>query len=170
MDAARRTWISSTLGGEAPALAAAGAVLAWHDAGDVCGSLWTIGAEIRARIGGAIAASGVDGIAVDGIDPMWLLRFDDPAREQRFLELAASHGVLFKRGAYNFAALAHDEDAIREIERGASARSSTCATRTPRVTRRAAAPAKHRSPAPRRSSTSTRTSTTPAPGAPTGPT
>jgi hypothetical protein len=28
--------------------------------------------------------------------------------------------VLFKRGAYNFAALAHDEDAIREIERGAS--------------------------------------------------
>jgi hypothetical protein len=31
------------------------------------------------------------------------------------------HGVLFKRGAYNFAALAHDEEAIREIEAGASA-------------------------------------------------
>jgi hypothetical protein len=29
--------------------------------------------------------------------------------------------VLFKRGAYNFAALAHDEDAVREIEGGASA-------------------------------------------------
>ena len=120
MDASRRTWISSTLGGESAALAAAGAVLSWHDAGDVCGSLWTIGAELRRVISGAIEASGVDGIAVDGIDPMWLLRFDDPAREQRFLELAASHGVLFKRGAYNYAALAHDEDAIREIERGAS--------------------------------------------------
>ena len=120
MDASRRTWISSTLGGESSALAAAGAVLGWHDAGDVCGSLWTIGAELRRVLGGAIAASGVDGIAVDGIDPMWFLRFDEPARETRFLELAASHGVLFKRGAYNFAALAHDEDAIREIERGAS--------------------------------------------------
>ena len=120
MDASRKTWISSTLGGESAALAAAGAVLSWHDAGDVCGSLWTIGAELRRVISGAIAASGVDGIVVDGIDPMWFLRFDDPAREQRFLELAASHGVLFKRGAYNFAALAHDEDAIREIERGAS--------------------------------------------------
>ncbi len=120
MDASRKTWISSTLGGESVALAAAGAVLAWHDAGDVCGSLWTIGAELRRVLTGAIEASGVDGIAVDGIDPMWFLRFDDPAREQRFLELAASHGVLFKRGAYNFAALAHDEDAIREIERGAS--------------------------------------------------
>lgn len=120
MDASRRTWISSTLGGESAGLAAAGAVLGWHDAGDVCGSLWSIGAELRRVISGAIEASGVDGIVVDGIDPMWLLRFDDPAREQRFLELAASHGVLFKRGAYNYAALAHDEDAIREIERGAS--------------------------------------------------
>ena len=43
-----------------------------------------------------------------------------PHREQRFLELAAQHGVLFKRGAYNYAALAHDEDAIRAIEGGAS--------------------------------------------------
>jgi hypothetical protein len=32
----------------------------------------------------------------------------------------AENGVLFKRGAYNFAALAHDDDAIREIEAGAS--------------------------------------------------
>ena len=121
MDASRRTWISSTLGGESAALAAAGAVLAWHDAGDVCGSLWTIGAELRRVIGRAIEASGVDGITVDGIDPMWFLRFDSPAREQRFLELAASHGVLFKRGAYNYAAMAHDEETITEIEAAASA-------------------------------------------------
>ena len=42
-------------------------------------------------------------------------------RETRFLELAASHGVLFKRGAYNFAAIAHDEETITEIESAASA-------------------------------------------------
>jgi glutamate-1-semialdehyde 2,1-aminomutase len=121
MEAARKTWISSTLASEASALAAATAVLSWHDTADVCDSLWAIGADMRRAITAAIEASGVDGVTVDGIDPMWLLRFDDPRREQRFLELSAQHGVLFKRGAYNFAALAHDEDAIRAIEGGASA-------------------------------------------------
>jgi glutamate-1-semialdehyde aminotransferase len=120
MQAANKTWISSTLASEASALAAAGAVLAWHDEGDVCESLWTIGAEMRRSVSSAIEASGVGGVTVEGIDPMWLLRFDDPRREQRFLELAAGNGVLFKRGAYNFAALAHDEDAIRDLESGAS--------------------------------------------------
>jgi glutamate-1-semialdehyde 2,1-aminomutase len=120
MDAARKTWISSTLASEASALAAAAAVLAWHDEADICASLWSIGAEIRQSVSAAVEASAVGGVSVEGIDPMWLLRFDDPAREQRFLELAASHGVLFKRGAYNFAALAHDEHALRDIERAAS--------------------------------------------------
>jgi glutamate-1-semialdehyde 2,1-aminomutase len=120
MDAARKTWISSTLASESSALAAASAVLSWHDQADVCESLWTIGAEMRAAFDAAVEASGVTGITTDGIDPMWIIRFDQPERQQRFLELAAENGVLFKRGAYNFAALAHDEDAIREMEAGAS--------------------------------------------------
>ena len=120
MDAARKTWISSTLASESSALAAASAVLSWHDQADVCESLWTIGAEMRAAFDAAVEASGVAGITTDGIDPMWIIRFDQPERQQRFLELAAENGVLFKRGAYNFAALAHDEDAIREMEAGAS--------------------------------------------------
>lgn len=120
MEAARRTWISSTLASEASALAAAAAVLSWHDQVDVCGSLWSIGADMRRAVTAAIEASGVQGITVDGIDPMWMLRFDRPERERRFLELAVSHGVLFKRGAYNYAALAHDEDALRDLERAAS--------------------------------------------------
>ncbi|HVX42003.1 MAG TPA: aminotransferase class III-fold pyridoxal phosphate-dependent enzyme [Gemmatimonadaceae bacterium] len=121
MDAARKTWISSTLASEASALAAAGAVLDWHDSGDVCGSLWTIGAEMRSVVRGAIDASGVAGVSDDGLDPMWMLRWDSPDRERRFLELAASHGVLIKRGAYNYPALAHDENAMRAIEAGVSA-------------------------------------------------
>ena len=120
MDAARKTWISSTLASEGAALAAAGAVLAWHDQGDVCESLWTIGREMRGAVESAIAASGVSGVTTDGLDPMWLLRFDDASRETRFLELAAADGVLLKRGAYNYAALAHDEDAIRDLEAGVS--------------------------------------------------
>jgi Glutamate-1-semialdehyde aminotransferase len=50
MDAARKTWISSTLASEASALAAAAAVLSWHDSADVCESLWTIGADMRRAI------------------------------------------------------------------------------------------------------------------------
>ena len=121
MDAAQRTWISSTLASEASALAAAAAVLSWHDTADICASLWAVGADLRRSITAAIDASGVQGVTVDGLDPMWLMRWDDPARERRFLELGATHGVLFKRGAYNFAALAHDDEALQAIEAGASA-------------------------------------------------
>jgi glutamate-1-semialdehyde 2,1-aminomutase len=120
MDAARKTWISSTLASESSALAAAGAVLAWHDSVDVCASLWSIGADMKHAVTAAIEASGVQGITVDGLDPMWMLRFDRPEREGRFLQLGARNGVLFKRGAYNYAALAHDDDALRDLERGAS--------------------------------------------------
>jgi glutamate-1-semialdehyde aminotransferase len=52
---------------------------------------------------------------------MWFLKFEQPDVERRFLQYAAVNGVLFKRGAYNFAAIAHDEDVIREIESAASA-------------------------------------------------
>lgn len=120
MEAAKQTWISSTLASEGGALAAASAVLSWHDQHDVCASLATIGAEIRTAVAHSIEASGVRGPEIEGLDQMWFMRWDDPKREQRFLELAAAHGVLFKKGAYNYAALAHDEDAIREIEAGAS--------------------------------------------------
>jgi glutamate-1-semialdehyde 2,1-aminomutase len=121
MDAAEKTWISSTLASEAGSLAAVAAVLAWHERADICQSLWTIGAEMREVVGNALAASEVPGIWVDGIDPMWLLRFDDKQVETDFLRAAVANGVLFKRGAYNFAAVAHDDDAIRELESGASA-------------------------------------------------
>jgi hypothetical protein len=55
------------------------------------------------------------------VDSMWLIRWDDAARETRFLQHAVREGVLFKRGAYNFAAVAHDDEALREIEAAASA-------------------------------------------------
>lgn len=119
--AAGRTWISSTLASESGSLAAAAGVLAWHEKADICDSLATIGREMREAVQGALDASGVPGVTVHGIDPMWFLRFDDPAREQRFLVSAVRHGVLFKRGAYNYSAMAHDEEALRDIESAASA-------------------------------------------------
>lgn len=124
MEAAGRTWITSTTAGETGALAAVHAVLDRYqseDDGDPCEVLARVGGRIRESVAAAITASGVGGVEVLGPDPMWFLRFDDPQVETRFLEGAAHHGVLFKRGAYNYAALAHDdEDLLLEIERVAS--------------------------------------------------
>lgn len=121
MDAAKATWISSTLASESTALAAAGAVLDWHENADICESLASIGHDIRAAIASAMKASGVGGVRIEGIDQMWMFRFDTPARETRFLELAVGQGVLFKRGAYNYAAIAHTDDVILRIEAAANA-------------------------------------------------
>lgn len=121
MNAARDTWISSTLASESSALAAALAVLDWHDEADICATLAETGREMRASVDRAIAASGIDGVTTVGIDTMWLMRWTDPARENEFIAHAMRSGVLFKRGAYNFAAIAHDEAAVRDIESAASA-------------------------------------------------
>jgi glutamate-1-semialdehyde 2,1-aminomutase len=120
MDAVRRTWVSSTLASEATALAAALAVLDWHEEADISATLAETGREMRAALDRAIAASGVGGVVTSGIDPMFLLMWDDPRREARFLAECARAGVILKRGAYNFAAIAHDEEAMREIEAAAS--------------------------------------------------
>jgi glutamate-1-semialdehyde aminotransferase len=120
MDGLKRTWISSTLAGEGSALAAAMGVLDWHENVDVCDELARIGRATRELVSGALKASGLGGVEFHGIDQMWFMRFASPDAERRFVALAAEHGALFKRGAYNFAALAHDEDALVDIEAAAS--------------------------------------------------
>jgi len=120
MDAASRTWISSTLAGESVGLAATHAVLDWHEKEDVCATLATVGAAMRGAVERAIVACGLDGITLSGLDQMWRIEFADAAVERRFVRHAIEHGALFKRGAYNYAALAHEE-AIGDIESAASA-------------------------------------------------
>ena len=120
MRAAADTWISSTLASETVALAAARAVIERHARAEVCESLGEIGGEMRSAVDRAIAASRIEGVQTDGLDQMWMIRFDSPDRESRFLEFAVEAGVLFKRGAYDFPCLAHDEEAIAEIESAAS--------------------------------------------------
>jgi glutamate-1-semialdehyde aminotransferase len=120
MEAAAKTWISSTLASEATALAAIAGVLEWHDKTEVCDTLWKTGEEMMGAVNRAIAASGAEGVSVDGIAPMWFIRFDTPERESRFLELALEQDVLFKRGAYNYPAIAHDEQTLIDIEHAAS--------------------------------------------------
>ncbi len=115
MEAARTTWISSTLASETTALAAASAVLDRHAAEDVCGTLANIGRTMRTRVQQALDASGYRGATLEGIDPMWMIRFTDEADQGRFIARAIAEEVIFKRGAYNFASLAHDDAAIERI-------------------------------------------------------
>ena len=119
MEAARRTWISSTLASESTPLAAALTVLDWHEETDICAKLAEIGREMRAAVERAITTTGARGVSTDGLDAMWLFRWDDAARENHFVREALRAGVLFKRGAYNFAAIAHDGEAIAAVEHAA---------------------------------------------------
>jgi glutamate-1-semialdehyde aminotransferase len=126
MESARRAWISSTLASEATALAAAHAVLDRHDAEDVCGRLRVHGDALRAVVGEALASTGIGDVSVLGIAPMWFLRFDGPAeraarREATFLDAARAVGVLFKRGAYDYATLAHDAEVLPVVAQAAAA-------------------------------------------------
>src|SRR6478672_11951059 len=100
MDAARHTWISSTLASESTALAAALAVLDCHDETNVCAKLAAIGREMRAAVERAITATGTHGVRIDGVDAMWLLHWNDAAHENHFVREALGAGVLFKRGVY----------------------------------------------------------------------
>jgi glutamate-1-semialdehyde 2,1-aminomutase len=128
MESATRTWISSTLAGESMSIAAALAVLHIYETEgqqegeeDICTSLGRVGAAMRDAVQSAATASGIEGVSVDGPDAMWFVRFADPMVERQFLEESVREGVLFKRGAYNYASIAHDEEeTIVEIERAAS--------------------------------------------------
>ena len=117
MRAAERTWISSTLASEGTALAAASVVLARHASDDVCGRLAAIGGAMREGVRRALVASNASDVELLGLAPMWFLRFADGHREMHVLSTVRRAGVLLKRGAYNFAALAHDHDAIDAVER-----------------------------------------------------
>ena len=109
------TWISSTLAGEATGLAAAHAVLDRHEREDVCAALHTIGTRLQQAVADALAPHSSLGLTVDGPAMMWRLRAEHEPTLDALVAACARRGVLLKRGAYQFAALAHDDDAIRRV-------------------------------------------------------
>jgi len=109
-----RTWISSTLATEGVSLAAARATLEVFEREDVCGHLHRVGTrllhglhELQRRHPGAI--TGVAGSA-----EMCFLHYATDELSHRAALDAAKRGVLFKRTAYNFVSLAHDEPIVSE--------------------------------------------------------
>lgn len=121
MEAADHTWISTTLASESTALVAAREVLYRHQREDVCSELSRIGGRLRKAVSLALDERVVAGVRIEGLDAMWFLSFDSPNEERLFLRAARGEGVLFKRGPYVFASLAHDPGAIAAVTRAARA-------------------------------------------------
>src|SRR5437870_4747201 len=109
MAGSARTWISSTLATEAVALAAARATLEVMVRDDVCGHLHRMGTRLlhglhRLHRKHADLVTGVGGIA-----EMCFLHFASDQVSADVARGCAGRGLLFKRTAYNFVSLAHDE-------------------------------------------------------------
>lgn len=112
MAAATRTWISSTLATESVALAAALATLDVFEAEPVCGHLHRVGTRLlhglhRLQHDHPRLVTGVGGIA-----EMCLLHYVNDEVSGSVAAECARRGVLFKRTAYNFVSLAHDEQMV----------------------------------------------------------
>jgi len=114
MSMVSRTWISSTLAAESTALAAARVVLAVHARADVCGALDRIGAQLQRAVRDALAPHAL-GIGVDGPPVMWRLTATHEPTLDALVAECARRGLLLKRGAYQFAALAHDAAVIAAV-------------------------------------------------------
>src|SRR6266700_2052107 len=112
MAGAARTWISSTLATESVALAAARATLEVFAREDVCGHLHRVGAALLHGLHG-LQRQRPDLVAgVGGVAEMCFLHFASDAISRDVARGCAARGLLFKRTAYNFVSLAHDEAAV----------------------------------------------------------
>ncbi len=112
MSQTRETWISSTMATEFVSFAAARAVLRIAREADLPARL--------AELGGKLFA-GLEQLArryehrierLGGIPEMCYLRFGSDEFSGRVARECARRGVLFKRSAYNFVSLAHDQAAV----------------------------------------------------------
>ncbi len=112
MDAVSRTWISSTLATEMVSLAAARATLAVMTEARVPAHLAAIGARLLAGLEGLAARH--DGLVAraPGLPEMCFLEYHDEPTSGQVALACAERGLLFKRSAYNFVSLAHDEAAV----------------------------------------------------------
>ncbi len=116
MAAASSTWISSTLAAETTALVAARVVLDRHARRDVCGELAFIGGRLQESVRHALSLHAI-GVRAEGEAPMWRLVAEHEPVLDALVAEAARGGVLLKRGAYQFASLTHDDEAIRDVGR-----------------------------------------------------
>jgi glutamate-1-semialdehyde 2,1-aminomutase len=109
-----RTWISSTLATELVSLAAARATLGVMVERQVPQHLGRVGARLRDGLLRLQQAHPDLVGGVGGIPEMCFLQYVDESVSGAVTTACARSGLLFKRSAYNFVSLAHDEPAIDE--------------------------------------------------------
>jgi glutamate-1-semialdehyde aminotransferase len=109
MEHAAHTWISSTLATETVSLAAAKATIEVFRRDEVTAHLGRLGGLLVAGLHELAARHPAIVTGVAGIAEMSVLAYADEALGKRVVSQAARRGVLFKRTAYNFVSLAHDE-------------------------------------------------------------
>lgn len=112
MAAATRTWISSTLATEFVSLAAARAVLGVVTAEAVPAHLARIGGRLFGGLSDLAARHPAVVRSVAGVPEMCLLELSGEDASAALARGCAARGLLFKRSAYNFVSLAHDEPTI----------------------------------------------------------
>jgi len=115
MEAVRRTWISSTLATESVSLAASLATLQAMDELSVPSHLTAVGTRLHdgLRVLAERHSALVAGVAA--LPEMCHLVFRDEAASGRVAVACAERGLLWKRSAYNFVALAHDAGIVDRV-------------------------------------------------------
>jgi glutamate-1-semialdehyde 2,1-aminomutase len=109
------TWISSTLATEFVSLAAARACLGIMERENVPAALHVIGTRLLAGLE-RLAAEFPDLIAkAAGIPQMCHLEFRSDTISSALAVGTARRGVLWKRSAYNFVSLAHDDGVVDQV-------------------------------------------------------
>jgi glutamate-1-semialdehyde 2,1-aminomutase len=104
-----RTWISSTLATEFVSLAAAQQTLSVMVRDSVPSHLARIGGRLFTGLQGLAERHAGLVVGVGGVPEMCFLQYRNEEVSQRVTAAAARLGVLFKRSAYNFVSLAHDD-------------------------------------------------------------
>jgi glutamate-1-semialdehyde aminotransferase len=129
MDAVSRTWISSTLATEIVSLAAARATLSLMREAEVPAHITRVGTRLLEGLRALAARHERLVVRAAGLPEMCFLEYRDEPQSGRVAVACAEGGLLFKRSAYNFVSLAHDEaivdrtlgildDAISRVGRG----------------------------------------------------
>ena len=106
------TWISSTMATEFVSFAAARATLRVAREGRVPEHLARLGARLFQGLERLVHRLPHRLAGVGGIPEMCFLRFTEVELSRRAAVGCARRGLLFKRNAYNFVSLAHDEAAV----------------------------------------------------------
>jgi glutamate-1-semialdehyde 2,1-aminomutase len=115
MEAASRTWISSTLATEYVSLAAARAVLQVYERDPVLQHLERAGTTLFGALSRLAEQHPRLARGVCGLPQLCYLDFVSEELSSRVAREAARRGLLFKRNAYNFVSLAHGEAEIAAV-------------------------------------------------------